>query len=256
MRLSAMTLAVLALTVSKVAIASDPPQAATPLAAELLAFESALTDAAVPGWAAQRATWARVVAASQGPQMLATSIATLEQSLTWEAVEPAWKARRAGWTSEMQRARSMPAVAKLLMELEGNTRWAAVREAWKKDRDGWVRRVGAIASAASAPAAAQPQAAQRGSGPVAASAEMTGFLAGFNGDYKAVKAALKTHGAPGLDDKDMGILNLARPRLTASETKGGRQCYTFEAEAGITVRRFGVCWQGGRIVAVEDKGMR
>ena len=88
------------------------------------------------------------------------------------------------------------------------------------------------------------------------SAEMKAFLAGFNGDYKAVKAALEKHGAPGLDDKDMGIMNLASPKVTAAERRGGRQCYTFEATAGITVRIYGVCWEGGKIVSVEDKGMR
>jgi hypothetical protein len=252
-------LAALAIVLLQTAHAADPPKAGTPLGAEILAFEGALTAEAVPGWAAQRATWARLVAEAKSAQVLATSILTLEQSMGWETVEPTWKARRPGWATEAQRAASMAAVAKLLMDLEGHTRWAAVREPWKKDRDAWVRRVSAIAlpaSAAPQAAAKSAPAAATSAGAAAVSAEMADFLSGFNGDYKAVKAALKKHAAGGLDDKDMGIMNLAQPKVTASEIKAGRQCYTFDAQAGITVRSFGVCWEGARIVAVEDKGMR
>jgi hypothetical protein len=109
----------------------------------------------------------------------------------------------------------------------------------------WIVAAPAIGAQASKPA-----------GDTAVSAEMKAFLAGFNGDYKAVKAALKKHGAPGLDDKDMGIMNLESPKVTAAGKQGARQCYTFEATAGITVRTYGVCWEGGKIVTVEDKGMR
>lgn len=260
MRLSALTLlATLAITLSQPARAADSLKAATPLGAEILIFEGALGPTALsPDWAGQRAAWARTVSESQSPRDLAAAVARIEQQMGWESVETAWKARRAGWVSEVQRAASMGEAAKLMLELEGNTRWSAVRDAWKKDRDGWARRVGAIGPAAPAAAAAAPRtpSVSGGSATAGASAEMKAFLAPFNGDYKAVKASLGAHGAAGLDDKDMDIMNLAEPKVTAAEVKGGRQCYTFEAKAGIMVRTYGVCWANGKIVAVEDKGMR
>jgi hypothetical protein len=159
MRVSMIVTAAVVIAAPVSAWAADPLKAATPLGAEVLAFEGALRQEAVPGWSAQRATWARLVSETASPQVLSTTILTLEQSLGWEAVESAWKARRTGWVNDMKRADSMAAVAKLLMELEGNTRWSAVRETWKKDREGWVRRVAAIGPPASAPAPAAAVAA-------------------------------------------------------------------------------------------------
>ncbi len=164
MRSSAIAVLAVVIAGPQAAPAADGMKAATPLGAEILAFEGALTEKAVPGWAAQRGTWARLVSASNDPKVLATCVLTLEQSLAWEAVESTWKARRSAWASEAGRAASMSAAAKLLLDLESHTRWSAVSEAWKKDRDGWVRRVSAIAPAT--PAQAAPAVAPAASGAI------------------------------------------------------------------------------------------
>lgn len=88
------------------------------------------------------------------------------------------------------------------------------------------------------------------------SPEMTGFLAGFNGKSAAVEAALAASGLEGLDAKDMGMYDLGSPTVTKQEKRGENDCYTFDAKAGMTTRTYDVCWKGGKIVEVVDKGMR
>ena len=89
---------------------------------------------------------------------------------------------------------------------------------------------------------------------VEASPEMKQFLAGFGSSSK-VSAALKAHTAPGVATQDMEMYNLTAPTVTATEVKGAQTCYTFDAKSGATTRSYGVCWEGGKIRSVEDKGM-
>lgn len=86
---------------------------------------------------------------------------------------------------------------------------------------------------------------------VEVSAEMQDFLSGF-GSHTAVTASLAKHGAEGLATQDMEMYDLTDPVVTAKEG----DCYTFDAKAGMTTRTYGVCWEGGKIASVEDKGMR
>jgi hypothetical protein len=85
--------------------------------------------------------------------------------------------------------------------------------------------------------------------------EMKAFMADFGSSSK-VSAALKKHGVDGLDNKDMDMYDLKDPKVTKSETRGAQTCYTLDAKAGVTTRTYDVCWEGGKIAAVEDKGMR
>jgi hypothetical protein len=88
---------------------------------------------------------------------------------------------------------------------------------------------------------------------VETSPEMTNFLAKFDGTDAAVTAALKEFGAnEGIAGDDMGMYMLSKPKVISKDG----DCYTFEAEAGITVRTYNVCWTEGKISKVEDKGMR
>jgi hypothetical protein len=88
---------------------------------------------------------------------------------------------------------------------------------------------------------------------VEASAEMTAFLAKFDGTDEAVTAALKEYGADdSVADNDMGMYTLGEPKVVSKDG----DCYTFEAKAGITVRTYDVCWADGKINKIEDKGMR
>jgi hypothetical protein len=88
---------------------------------------------------------------------------------------------------------------------------------------------------------------------VETSPEMTAFLAKFDGTDAAVKAALTEFGADeAVVDDDMGMFSLGKPKVVAKDG----DCYTFETEAGITIRTYNVCWAEGKINKIEDKGMR
>lgn len=88
---------------------------------------------------------------------------------------------------------------------------------------------------------------------VETSPEMTNFLAKFDGTDAAVTAALKEFGAnEEISGDDMGMYMLSKPKVISKEG----DCYTMEAEAGITIRTYNVCWTEGKISKIEDKGMR
>lgn len=91
---------------------------------------------------------------------------------------------------------------------------------------------------------------------VEVSPEMKTFLAAMKGKSPDVEAALTAHGVEGLDAKDMGMYDLGAPAVTAHEKRGDKDCYTFDAKAGMTTRTYETCWTGGKIVEVADKGMR
>ena len=91
---------------------------------------------------------------------------------------------------------------------------------------------------------------------VEVSPEMTAFLADIKGKSTDVEAAIKKHGADGLDHKDMTMYDLQSPKVTATNKAGDKTCYTFDAKAGMTTRTYDVCWTGGKITEVVDKGMR
>lgn len=95
-----------------------------------------------------------------------------------------------------------------------------------------------------------------GAAAVKPSQEMSDFLIGFNGRSASVEAQLKQFGAEGLDAKDMGMYDLASPKVVGNEKKGDKDCYSFDAKAGMTTRTYETCWTGGKIVEVTDKGMR
>lgn len=88
------------------------------------------------------------------------------------------------------------------------------------------------------------------------SPEMQAFLAGIKGKSSDVEAAIKAHGVEGLDHKDMTMYDLSSPKVTATNKTGDKTCYTFDAKAGMTTRTYDVCWTGGKISEVTDKGMR
>jgi hypothetical protein len=90
---------------------------------------------------------------------------------------------------------------------------------------------------------------------VQVSPEMKDFTASLTGKSAAVKAALAKYGTDGLASQDMDMYNLSDATVTANEKKGDQDCYTFDAKSGATTRTYVTCWKGGKIVAVEDKGM-
>jgi hypothetical protein len=85
--------------------------------------------------------------------------------------------------------------------------------------------------------------------------EMTGFMAGLGSSAK-VSAALKQYGKDSLDTKDMGMYDLTDAKIVSCSKAEGKETCTFEAKAGMTVRTYTLGWDKGKIVSVEDKGMK
>lgn len=81
--------------------------------------------------------------------------------------------------------------------------------------------------------------------------ELKDFLGKFDGTDTAVEAAIKEFGVEGLDDKDMSLFTLKDPKVLESEG----DCYTFQAAAGMTTRKYKVCLKDKKIESVEDLGM-
>ncbi len=91
-----------------------------------------------------------------------------------------------------------------------------------------------------------------GSSSVKAAPEMDAFMKQLNGTAAAVGAAVTQYGAAGLDKKDMDMYDLKDAKCIAAD----KDCYTMEATAGMTTRTYVLCWEGGKIKSVEDKGMK
>lgn len=83
------------------------------------------------------------------------------------------------------------------------------------------------------------------------STEMQDFMLNFNGRSASVRVALDDFGKAGLDRKDMDLYDLDKPAVL--ETNGN--CYLMEFTSGMTKRKYNVCWEGGKIASIEDKGM-
>lgn len=86
---------------------------------------------------------------------------------------------------------------------------------------------------------------------VKVSTEMQDFMNNLNGRSASVTVALDQFGTPGLDKKDMDMYDLAGPKVL--EANGN--CYLLECKSGMTKRKYNLCWEGGKIISVEDKGM-
>ena len=96
-----------------------------------------------------------------------------------------------------------------------------------------------------------------GGGGVTCSPEMTAFMADLKGKSDDVSAALTKYAAnDSIDRKDMDMYDLSDASFVSCETKDGKKWCTMEAKAGITVRTYVLCWEGGKITSVEDKGMK
>lgn len=86
---------------------------------------------------------------------------------------------------------------------------------------------------------------------VKVSTEMQDFMNNLNGRAASVTVALQQFCVAGLDDKDMDMYDLASPKVL--EANGN--CYLLQCKSGMTKRKYNLCWEGGKITSVEDKGM-
>jgi hypothetical protein len=86
--------------------------------------------------------------------------------------------------------------------------------------------------------------------------EMKDFTANYFGSYQKVSEGLQKYGASNLEKKDMDIYDLTDPKITATEKKGNVTNYTLEAKAGITIRTYVLSWENGKIIEIQDKGIK
>ncbi len=90
---------------------------------------------------------------------------------------------------------------------------------------------------------------------IAVSKEMTEFMALMKGSDKDVDFAVKKNAAtPAIAQNDIIMYKLSEPTVVSVSADG--KCYMMEAKAGITVRSYNICWEGGKITGIEDKGMK
>ncbi len=86
---------------------------------------------------------------------------------------------------------------------------------------------------------------------VQVSTEMQDFMNNLNGKSASVTIALESFGKPGLEDQDMDMYDLKDPEVM--EANGN--CYLLRCNSGMTKRKYNLCWEGGKIISIEDKGM-
>jgi len=86
--------------------------------------------------------------------------------------------------------------------------------------------------------------------------EMEDFMKNSFGSFKKVAEGLQKYSAAGIDKKDMDIYDLKDPKIMTTEKKGNVICYTIDAKAGMTVRTYTLCWDQGKIISIDFKGMK
>ncbi len=128
-----------------------------------------------------------------------------------------------------------------------------------EDKPAAGEKPGAAAPAAKTPAAPAAPAAKAAPAPAAAGAvaptpEMTGFMAMLDGKDGCASKALKKYGATKpVQDDDLGMYNLEKPKLIKGEKVGAQQCFTMETAAGMMKHTTVLCWEGGKIAKLTDK---
>ncbi len=110
----------------------------------------------------------------------------------------------------------------------------------------------AKASPATAPAKPEPE-------PKAPAVEVSDAMKTFMsalGEHDKVSAALKAHGADGLE-ANMGQYNIKEPVVVSSSPgkASGETCYQMHAKTGAVRRKFEVCWTGDKITLADNKGL-
>ncbi len=82
--------------------------------------------------------------------------------------------------------------------------------------------------------------------------EMAAFLALLDGSDEAVSAALKAHAVVGIDSAEMDWYMLSHPQRVAHEG----DTFVYDFKSGMMVRSYALSWQDGRIVRIENRGVR
>ncbi len=85
--------------------------------------------------------------------------------------------------------------------------------------------------------------------------DMKKFMKEF-GSRDKIADALKNFGAPDLTTDDIELFDLKSPRVVEADDKDGSRCYTLEAESGLMIRSYVICWLKGQIISITDQGMR
>lgn len=86
---------------------------------------------------------------------------------------------------------------------------------------------------------------------VKVSTDMQDFMNNLNGKSASVTVALESFGKAGLEDQDMDMYDLKDPEVLEAKDN----CYLLRCSSGMTKRKYNLCWEGGKIASIEDKGM-
>ncbi len=82
---------------------------------------------------------------------------------------------------------------------------------------------------------------------------MADFLSAFTGDSDVIESAKKKYAAANLDDPDtIDAYNLEAPEILSQDESG---CYSVRTKAGVSLRTWEICWQGGKIKTIKQTEM-
>lgn len=86
---------------------------------------------------------------------------------------------------------------------------------------------------------------------------MKGFMDSLDGTYQGVTNGLTRYAEKEVMDDDITRLDLKSPKLILFEKLNANQeCYTMEANIGITTKTFIICWENSKIYSIVDQGFK
>jgi len=91
-----------------------------------------------------------------------------------------------------------------------------------------------------------------GKSKVETSPEMQEFMDMIKGSHENVSTALAKFAVENLQNHDITMYDLKNATAVAKEGN----CYTMEAEAGVTTRVYKICWNGNKITSIEFVEMK
>ncbi len=78
----------------------------------------------------------------------------------------------------------------------------------------------------------------------------------FSGEEGALAAAVAKYGDSSIISDDLTIFLVTNPIVEDTFTQpNGITCHHIRATAGITQRKYEICWQEGRLIKITDLGM-
>lgn len=89
--------------------------------------------------------------------------------------------------------------------------------------------------------------------------KMNEFMAMLDGTEEGVKKAAETYFSDDLKNSQAEESNLTITNFMLSDAKvvsSNLPCCIMEAKAGVTTRRFELCWEGDKVTSIKDLGIK